>query len=479
LSLEGLLTLIGIVVAVYALAQPIQRRSVPLFVPIWLVILSIIISAGLLIWRYAVPTFCYQVYPWSDFASMVGAFFFPIIGLLTAYVFWHRAKLKKKKDTKFQRFIFASYYEDKFDELMRILEKNEESLHDVLKPETLDLLFERKFVKRMVDARKWIHLRLFSNNNLVEKLPDRFKVTDNIIRELVDAKTSPLHSAIVSDYGGSKYLRPTKEEWELIEKTLKNPEWYMSVRIDYALTVLACCEVLASGKLDKPYNQNDEWYIARQGESTRLRCPVYLALKTHVIMLKKAIENEGEDDYYVSDLWDLFRNVCEHSQYDEDVWENKDANSEYPTPFAFLMKEIFLDLRYLCRERERHRQNIRPPGRIGNDLIRTWATCVAHLGYSRDKVSDKFKYELVRYYLIHALEMMEAYEDADEEEKEYIKLWRDGLVEKLKWWRRGDNRLREVLFQSMNGVDLGKSYSDYEDWLRSELELPDRPRPAN
>ena len=105
MSLEGLLTLIGIVVAIYALAQPIQRRSVPLFVPIWFVLFSIIISAGLLIWRYAVPTFCYDFYPWSDFASMVSAFFFPIIGLLTAYVFWHRAKLKKKKDAKFHRFI--------------------------------------------------------------------------------------------------------------------------------------------------------------------------------------------------------------------------------------------------------------------------------------------------------------------------------------------------------------------------------------
>ena len=124
MSLEGLLTLIGIIIAVYALAQPVQRRSIPLLVPMWLVPLSIVISAGLLIWRYAVLVLCFEFYPWSDLASMVGAFLFPITGVLVAYFYWRRAKLKKQKDTKFQRFILASYYEDKFDELMRIVEKN-------------------------------------------------------------------------------------------------------------------------------------------------------------------------------------------------------------------------------------------------------------------------------------------------------------------------------------------------------------------
>jgi len=465
-------------VAVYALAQPIQRRSVPLFAPMWFVLFTIVISAGFLIWHYIVPALCYKFLPWSDIGSVVGAFFFPIMGVLTAYAFWYRAKLTKRKDKKFQRFIYASYYEDKYDELMRILEKNEKSLHKVLEPETLDLLFERKFVKHMVDAHKWIHLRLFSNKELVEKLPNRFRVTDNIIREFIDAKNTPLHSAIVKDYGGSEYLRPTKEEWDLIEKTLQNPEWYMSVRIDYALTVLACCEVIVSKNLDPSYNKNDEWYIAHQGESTRLRCPVYLAIKTHVIMLKKAIEIEGEEDYYTSDLWNIFQSVCEHSKYDKDVWENIDANSEYPTPFAYLMKEILSDLEFLCNDS--YKQGNRPLGRIGDNLIRTWATCVANLGHSKNKVSNKFKHDCIGYYLSYTLKMMEAFEGAEGERKVNIKQWRDLLVEELKRYRSGDDRLGETLFQSMNELDMGKRYiSDYHEWLRGELSLPDRPRPMN
>ena len=476
MTLEGLLTLMGLIIAIYALAQPVQRRSIPLLVPMWLVLLSIVISASLLMWRYALRVLCIELYPWSDLASMVGAFIFPLAGLIIAYLYWHRAKISKQNDKKFRRFILASFYEDKFDELMRIVEKNEESLHRVLKPETLDLLFERTFVKRMVEAHNWIHLRLFSNNRLVEKLPDRFRVTDNLIREFLNAKATPLHSAIVAAYGGSEHLRPTKKEWELIKKTLQNPEWYMSVRIDYSLTVLACCEEIASGKYDRPYNQNDEWYTASQGESTRLRCPFYLALKTHVIMLKKAIEIKGEDDYYVSDIWDLFRGVCGHSRYNENVWENRDASSEHPTPFAYLIKEVFFDLKDLCREKGRYKQSIRPPGRVGSDLIRIWASSVAYLGYSRDKVSDRFKAECLGYYLAYTLEMKETCEKTEGENKENSKLWCDQLVEELKKHKAGDEILREVLFESMNHLDIGKTYIyDHEDWLRSVLQLPKRP----
>lgn len=478
MSLEGLLTLIGIVIAVYALGRPIQRRSIPLFVPIWVVILLFFLSACLLIWRYIATSLGYKLYPLSDIGSMLGAFFFPILGVLTAYIFWHKAKLKKKKDKKFQRFIYASYYEDKFDELIRIIEKNEDMLSDILQPKTLGLLFERKFIKRMVDSHKWIHLRMFSDKRIVEKLPNRFKVTDNIIREFIDATNTPLHSAIVKEYGGSEYLRPTEEEWNLIEKTQQNPEWYMSVRIDYALTVLARCESIASKKLDNPYNKNDEWYIANQGESTRLRCPIYLALKTHVIMLKKAIKNEGDDDYYVSDLWNLFESICDHSKYDKDVWENIDINTEYPTPFVYLMKEIVFDLRDLCIERKKYKQNIRSPGSIGINIVRTWATCISKLGWSKGKVSDNFKYDLIKYYLIYTLEMKQKYEESDGEDKINCKKWIDILVKKLKRYRDGDQRLKDVLFESMNRLDLGKRYVIFEDWLREELELPERPKPS-
>ena len=465
-------------VAIYALAPPVQRQSVPLFASIQLVALSILISAGLLIWRSAVATFYIEFHPWSDFASQIGAFVIPVLGLIVAYFSWRRANLTTKKDKKFRKFIQTCIKENRFDEPLRILAKNEESIANVLERETLDLIFERPFIESTVNGRNWIHLKLLSNKELIKKLTDIDAATNNLMRVLLNAETSPMHSAIVADYGGSEYLRPTKEEGKLIEKTLQNPEWYMSVRADYPL-IISAYETVASGELDEQYNQKGDLYTARQGESTRLRCPIYLALKTHVLMLKKAIEIEGEEDYYVSDLWDLFKTICEHSKYNPDVWEDRDVNWEYPTPFAYLMKEIMLDLRNLCREREILKQRIQPQGRIGTDLIRTWATCVSNLGCSRDKVSDKFKFELVRYYLIFTLERKEEYENFEGESKQNSEKWCDLLVEELNRYSRGNRHLREVLFQSMNGLDLGRHYTDYEDWLRKELDLSKRQIPSD
>jgi len=477
LSFEGLLALIGIIIAVYALAQPIQRQSIRLLVPIKVLILSIFISAGLLIWRYSVGAFGYKFFPWSDFASMVGGFFLPIIGVIVAYIFWHRAKLSVNKNRGFRKFILTCIKENKYDELLRILDKNRESAAKVLQGETLGLLFKRKFIKNAIDAQNWMHLRLLSNEKIIEKLTDRLGAINNLMRELVAAEDSLLHFAITSKYGGREHVRASEEEWKLIHRTLENPKWYMCLRADYPLMVYAY-ETIASNKLDRAYNLKDDLYIFQQGESTRLRCPIYIALKTHVLMLKEAIKIEGEDDYYVSDFWDLFQAVCEHSKYDNEVWEDQDANREYPTPFAFLMKEMLYDLKDLCQECSEQGQ--RPPGRIGDDLIRTWATCVSFLGNSSDEVSDRFKIECLGYYLGYTMEMMEAYDKAKGIKKENLKLWQDELIDELRRFRGGDERLREILIQSMNELDYGKRYIwDNHVMLRKELDLPDRPRPAN
>ena len=476
MSLEGLLTVIGIIIAVYALAQPVQRKSLPLFIPVWLVPVFLLLSVLILIWRYAVLTFGYEFYPWADIVSIVCAFFLPIIGALIAISLWHKAKLKNKTDKKFRNYIHTCHHDSKYDELVRIIEKNEDSLAQVLEPETLDLIFERKFVQAMNRARTWLHLHLFSKKELVKKLPDRFRVTDIIMRELVAEKDSPLHSAVALKYGGKEHPSVTDKEWDLVEKTFHNPEWYMSVRADYTLIIVAC-ETLFSGKLDDPYNQNDDLYIAGQGESTRLKCPVYLASKTHVLMLKKAIKLNEDKDYYVSDLWDLFRIICSLSRYNKDVWENLEANLEYPTPFVFLMKEILCDLFYLCDDC--FNKGSRPPRRIGSDLVRIWSICVAWAAKSKGKISKKLKLEFLKQYLDYCLELKKYYEDEkeSEERKENSKCWVDLFIVELKDKFIGDDVLKDILFDAMNELDYGKRHvCNNQKWMRKELDLAEYPR---
>jgi len=86
---------------------------------------------------------------------MFSVFLLPIVGAIIAVYFWYRAKLTTKKDEKFRKFIIICLYENKFGELIRILDKNKESVASVLKPEALELLFDRKFVRDMVSAQNW------------------------------------------------------------------------------------------------------------------------------------------------------------------------------------------------------------------------------------------------------------------------------------------------------------------------------------
>lgn len=476
MSLEGLLAIAGIIVAVYAIAQPVQRRSIMLFVPAWVVPIALLISAGILLWRKGVETFGYEFYTWSDFASTVTAFFLPVIAALVGVILWSRAKLTKGKDKKFYDFIMSCLRENKFDELVRIVEKNENQLSSVLEPATLDLLFEQRFVQAMSHARTWLHLRLLTYEEMVERLPDLIRVIDTVMRALVAEPASPLCAAVACAYGGEERPFCVDSDWELVTKTLQNPVWYMNVRADYPLVMVAC-EWLDSGKLDEIYNRNDELYIAHQGVSSRSRCPVFLSMKTHVLMLEEAIKKEDDTDYYVSDLWDLFRSICDHSVYDQSVWENHHANREFPTPFVFLMRNVLSDFSFLCDHRYSH--GTRPPGRIGHDFVSTWTICLMWLAESKGKVSLDFTIGRITNYLDFALQLRQAYahEEHDEGRKANCRAWSELCTNEIKRKLGPDKKVREILFQAANRLDICKDYvSENHRWLRDELDLPGRPR---
>jgi len=126
---------------------------------------------------------------------MVGAFFLAIIGVIIAYILWHRAKLNSKKNYGVRKIILTCIKENKFDELLRILDKNKKSAANVLEGETLDLLFEREFVENAIGARNWIHLDLLSDEKIIKKINNRLAAVNNLMRGLIVAESSPLHFA--------------------------------------------------------------------------------------------------------------------------------------------------------------------------------------------------------------------------------------------------------------------------------------------
>ncbi|MHC4618996.1 MAG: hypothetical protein ACYTEQ_14730 [Planctomycetota bacterium] len=476
MSLEGLLAIAGIVLAVYAIAQPVQRQSISLFVPLWPVPCSILLSAAVLFWRLGVSVFGYQLLPWPNFASTLFAFLLPVGATLWAIRRWCKAKLTKGKDRRFRGFVLTCLREDKFDELVRILERNCQRLTEACKPETVDLLFENRFVQAMHRARTWLHLKLLTNNVLLDLLPDQNHAVGRTLRDLLVLDNSPLRTSALLDEGGDETLHCTDDEEGLINSTFRNPEWYHRCRAGYPV-LIAACERIDSGALDTSYNRANGRYGARQGIATRTNCPVFLAEKTIAHALKASIEqNYGttEDTHgNAADLWNIFRTVYEHSVYRPETWDEPSGYGDYPTPFGFLLAEILSDYYFICEgawAKSSYGDN--PPPEILGPVIRMWACCVIWSTKDEGHVSPRFRQSSVNRLLEVTLQRRQT-ETHAEDHREARAAWTQVFVENIKdamtsWLPDSRHYLGEVLA----GMDLAKDHiRENRDWLRQELVL--------
>ncbi len=100
MTLAALLTLFSILLAVLALARPVGRRSLTLFVPVWRLVAAILLSIAFIVCRDA-PFGVSPPFGWSlsnvMFGLTLGAFMIPVLAGLWAWVSWYRAKLTGKR----------------------------------------------------------------------------------------------------------------------------------------------------------------------------------------------------------------------------------------------------------------------------------------------------------------------------------------------------------------------------------------------
>lgn len=416
----------------------------------------------------------------------VFSFLVPVLGAAISVIAWRRAKITTKRATKFAEFLGACIRENSFDEAERILRANKDCLHKNLPDDVLRRVFDRELVRTVIRSREWIHLDLLSNLDLLNGLTDRLSVTDIVVREMLSTETSPLRSAVVREYGGDETVFYPRPERNLIESTFQNPVWYVKANAHYPLVVMAV-EQIQSGSLDGPYNEHGGWYTWNQGVSPRSRCLVYLALKTHVLAISAAIEQASKGDFYVTDIWDLFRSIRPRSKYRDDVWDLSKhdyplpANPEYPTPFAFLLYEICSDLESLSSEGIR--RGLRDMGasfpnglqQILRSLAMSWSYCIHNIARSQTNVSDEFKRDRIRDFLCFVLKLgygpSEILHAGQQVAPRALNEWRDVWMNELKARFVGIEPVaRASLRGAVTALDLGKQYVfSGEAWLKSQV----------
>ena len=237
----------------------------------------------------------------------LGAFVIPVTAAFWSWKLWYTAKLTSRNVSRLESFFQAALRESSFEEVERVLRKNHESLAS-MPSGAASVLFHPRMVKNLMSSHSVIHLELLASRPFLESLPNRLRAVEVVVREMISAAASPLQSAVVSKYGGIEHLEFTDAEKKIIDATFQNPAWYQDTNAHYPLIITAINKI-ESRELDDAYNSPDENYIASQGVAKRATCPIYLAVKTEVLAIESALEAGAEEDFYISDLYQIMHKI--------------------------------------------------------------------------------------------------------------------------------------------------------------------------
>ncbi len=175
-TLESLLSLFAILIAILAIARPVQRRSILLFGRPRLVSSAILIALALIVCRDA-PFGVRPPFGWSlpvvIFGLTIGAFVIPVVAAIIGWMSWNTAHLSPGRSARMEEILQAALREREFDEVERILRKNTERLTN-MPVGAASVLFNPMMVSALFESHSLVPLELLANLPFVKSLPNRF-----------------------------------------------------------------------------------------------------------------------------------------------------------------------------------------------------------------------------------------------------------------------------------------------------------------
>lgn len=462
MSLEGILTVVAILLAVLSIGDPVQRLAMHILLP-WRGMIAIVIMLFVL-------GFVDKLLPPWEWRPVL--FTLITVGLLAAGIieslhFWQRGIIPARHLPKLRILLKTALLENRLSEAERVLRANKAQLARI-DMETSLLLFDPCLITAFFNAGSPFHLELLADNAFRAGAPNRFRESDLVMRELLKNEHSPLRSVINAQTSADEHHQASPAGERLIEGTFQNPSWYTETRADYGLIVTAI-EELNSGKYDEEYNKNGRLYKATQGRSRRATCSIYHSEKAQVLGITSAINNQFEADLYSSNFFQLFDAITEHSRYDETIWESDLSNREHPTPYAYLLYTISHDLEQLVElainagtSRTVAQWTITPPGQVAEQLIGTWSFCIWIIAHSENKVGDRFRDDLIEAYLVFILQLGWAPQDIYHQNPSGtiagLQEWLDLLTNKIRERFGGRQKEEDLLATIISKLDIGKQY---------------------
>ncbi|SHJ18655.1 hypothetical protein SAMN02745165_01737 [Malonomonas rubra DSM 5091] len=399
----------GILVAVFAIANPVQRFSFRMFVSAEELFQCFLLTFVLI----QLPEFAELVMKKSipaagQWGIDIASFLVPVVAVFCWLERWWKAELSTENEKLLPELIQVGLREGMMDEIGRVLSRNKSNFK-LMTADTVRSIFDPKVVQRLTRSNSYIHLELLSQDEFLTTIQDVFGPTDIVIRDCINSQESPLRSVIIRSYGG--YENHKIQEWEsgLMQKTVLCPQWYLKVRCDYPL-LFSATEAIGSGEFDDRYNLSSDRYASDQGISPRINCPVYLSVKAQVLAIESGISEGVDGDYFVDNFMHMFRDIRCKSRGLDSVWDNPRYNLEFPSVFSFLLYEILKDMQFLLASilrRACDEQELGMPLLTGK-IASIWVACVVDLARTKGHVSDGFVLTAVNAYMVFVLQLKHA-----------------------------------------------------------------------
>lgn len=467
----------GLLITSYAAFRSSRAAVIETFVSPWVVagvlcLTAVVLSAPLIV------TFHDGIVPaWFNAGSQLFSFGLLMVVVTYLLLMVGRVTLSQRSARCLERTAAVAVANRDWAGLGAILRRNKSSLGSLVSLETFQYLFDPQFVHAMTESGDWIHLEVLTEENLPTL--GRFGASDIVGRAMLEGNRTLLQKALAPEFSAHETLLATPNERALLNKTYRNPRWYMAIRADYPLVVRAV-EELQSGRLDDPYNAATWSYTTRHGVSTRWNCQVWVSSKTIYVAIKKTIEDNEVGDEYVSDLLDILRAVVERSEYDPAVWASRKGNSEYPTPFAYLLFQIVHDLGDLWTKAAEG--GLFGPRTVGvakdtprcETLAMIWAFAVARVAGEKTAASVEFRVDLVKSFLRTTLGVrflpFEIFHRDPDVQPPVLDSFRNLLSGSLIRAVKGDVEATGIVCLAAANLDRGKEWVQLgSPWLNAEL----------
>lgn len=482
MNLEGLLTFFGLLAAALAIMGPVQRRALALFVPKWLLPASIIVALLFLVLRdmpLGIPTLFGWRIDLVSYLLTLGAFIVPVVAALDGWRRWYDARLSDRNVAGLEPFLQTALQQGEFQEVDRILRRNWDRL-PTMPAGAAALLFDPRIVRRLISSHSFLHLELLARRSFLESLDNRLQAVEIVVREMLEAGTSPIQSAVVSEWGGIEHLSYSEQDKKLIANTFENPDWYHDTNAHYPLIITAINKI-QDGALDESYNRPDENYVANQGVSKRANCPLYLAVKTEVLAINAAVTAGSDKDLYVSDLFQILQKIFDHSKFDSSGLKVPGGTLVEYTPYSFLLKNIVDDIENLTETavQESVKRHSGPPehikpSEIGIVLVRMWSFSLWEIMGEPNKLDPALRDNIVESYF--RFMFATGWQPSEVlylsgQGVESLNHWRDLLLKELKERLRSPRQGHlQVIRNVLTHLDYEKPFiSEGYTWLKTAL----------